>query len=75
MEKGITSSDTDSIEIIVNGKHYALLPLCSFHDLPTEFRHNQIECIYGLKDIFASKNVYEVVDDKKYMLCKIKYGF
>lgn len=67
------------IEITVGEKHYALLPLCSFHDIESfseggEWRGTVVENQFGLRDLNATVNVYEITDPKKVMMAKIKYG-
>ena len=69
--------DTHFEEAVIlekNGKKYALLPLCIFHDLPTRDRHLDIKKQFGLVDIHETKTVYEIVDESKFMLAKIKYN-
>ena len=56
-----------------DGRKYALLPLCTFNDIPTKDRDNQILEQFGLRDLICSKSLYEIVDEKKMMLAKIKY--
>jgi len=65
------------IEITIGDKQYALLPLCTFHDIPNEeynSRYTVVEKQFGLKDAFGTFNLFEVVDPKKLLLTKIKYG-
>jgi hypothetical protein len=65
------------IEITIGDKQYALLPLCTFHDIPNElynFCYTVVEKQFGLKDTFGTFNLFEVVDPKKLLLAKIKYG-
>jgi hypothetical protein len=67
------------IEITVGEKHYVLLPLCSFHDIPSfseggEWRETSVEKQFGLRDLYATVNVYEIIDPKKVIMAKIKYG-
>jgi hypothetical protein len=57
-----------------NGKTYALLPLTIFHDMPVANRDLEIRKQFGLRDIVCSKSLYEITDEKKLMLAKIKYG-
>lgn len=57
-----------------NGKTYALLPLTMFHDLPVVNRDLEILKQFGLRDTICSKSLYEITDEKKLMLAKIKYG-
>lgn len=70
---------TTAVEVTIDGKNYAFLPICVFDDIPVgieakEFKYEAIETKFGLRDMFASKTVYEITDMKKYMLAKIKYG-
>ena len=53
-----------------NKKKYALVGLCVFNDISSEI----LESNFGLIDIHKSRTVYEITDEKKYMLAKIKYG-
>jgi len=65
------------IEITIGDKQYALVPLCIFHDIPDELynsRYTVIEKNFGLRDRFNTFNLFEIVDPKKTMLAKIKYG-
>jgi hypothetical protein len=69
------------IEITIQGKQYALVPLCMFHDIPTnynengyKFRFEVVEQQFGLKDVNQTYTLHEVIDPKKVMLAKIKYG-
>ena len=67
------------IEVVIDGKLYALVPLCTFHDIPDsyetmEFRSTKVENQFGLRDTINTMNLYEVTDPKKVMLAKIKYG-
>lgn len=65
------------IEITIGDKQYALIPLCTFHDIPDELynsRYAVVEKQFGLRDTFNTVNLFEVVDPKKLLLTKIKYG-
>ena len=62
------------IELTIEGKQYALIPLCLFHDIDDMLRHDIVEKQFGLMDTFSSMNIYEITDPKKVMLMKIKYG-
>jgi len=64
------------IEITIGDKQYALLPLCTFHDIPELYnsRYAVLEKNFGLRDTFNTVNLFEIVDPKKTMLAKIKYG-
>ena len=64
----------EAIFVETNGKKYALLPLCIFHDIPTENRYTALVEQFGLKDACCSKSLYEIVDEKKLILANIKYG-
>jgi hypothetical protein len=73
--------DKQMQEVTINGKQYALVPLCTFHDIPSvnnqfgyKFRSEVIEEQYGLRDIVYTLNLFEITDPKKIMLAKIKYG-
>ena len=69
--------DPSSEEILIlesNGKKYAAVSLIMFHDIPLESRHETVLKNFGLKDIYRAKSLYEIVDEKKMMLAKIKYG-
>ena len=57
-----------------NGKKYALLPLTMFHDMQVANRDLEIMKQFGLRDTICSKSLYEITDEKKLMLAKIKYG-
>jgi len=61
-------------EVTIEGKEYALIPLCFFHDIDTQIRHDVIENQFGLMDTFSSQSLYEITDRKKLMMLKIKYG-
>lgn len=69
------------IEITIEEKQYALVPLCMFHDIPTKcendnyrFRFEVVEQQFGLKDLNQAYTLHEVIDPKKVILAKIKYG-
>lgn len=69
------------IEITIEGKQYALVPFCVFHDIPSKSdddqglcRHQVVKQQFGLVDTFEMYDVYEIDDPKKVMLAKIKYG-
>lgn len=64
----------EAIFIEQNGKKYALLPLCIFHDIPSKNRDTALVDQFGLKDMCCSKSLYEIVDEKKLILANIKYG-
>jgi len=71
------NGDPSSQEILIieaNGKKYAAVGLITFHDIPIENRNETILNNFGLKDIYRSASLYEIVDEKKMMLAKIKYG-
>lgn len=57
-----------------NGKKYIGVHLTMFHDLPTESKYETLLNNFGLKEVYVSKKFYEIVDEKKFMLTKIKYG-
>jgi hypothetical protein len=64
-------------QVTIDGKEYALVPLCTFDDMTKlDFfdRNKAIEDRFGLKDTICSFNLYEVSDPKKVMMAKIKYG-
>jgi hypothetical protein len=66
---------SDEILVIeANGKKYAALSLVMFSDIPIEKRIEIVESHFGLKDIHKTKSLYEIVDEKKLLLAKIKYG-
>lgn len=56
------------------GKKYIILPLCLFHDISTETRNSVIMKQFGLKDICTTRSLYEITDERKLMLLKIKYN-
>lgn len=67
------------IEVTIEGKHYALIPLCQFHDIPNSresytYRYDVVRDQFGLRDMSHSMSLYEIVDPKKVILAKIKYG-
>ena len=64
----------EAIFVEKNGKKYALLPLCIFHDMPSKDRYAAILNQFGLIDACCSKSLYEIVDEKKLILANIKYG-
>lgn len=70
MEKSFEEADV----LEKNGKKYALLPLCIFHDIPIESRDFTVINQFGLIDTYESKSLYEITDEKKFMLAKIKYN-
>lgn len=53
-----------------NGTKFLFVPLTMFHDLTASERLSQL----GIIDNLTTKSVYKVVDEKKFMLAKIKYG-
>jgi hypothetical protein len=61
-------------EVTIDGKEYALIPLCLFHDIAGDLRHDVVANQFGLMDTYASKSLYEITDRKKLMMLKIKYG-
>lgn len=70
------------IEITIGEKQYALVPLCTFHDIKSvtdakyvlKFQSQIIEEQFGLKDLTNTMNLFEITDPKKIMMAKIKYG-
>jgi len=71
------------IEITIGEKQYALIPLCTFHDIASItkdknnvyiFQSQIIEEQFGLKDMLNTVQLYEITDHKKIMMAKIKYG-
>jgi hypothetical protein len=64
----------EAIILEKNNRKYALLPLCIFHDMPTRDRHSDITKQFGIVDIYETKSVYEIIDESKFMLAKIKYN-
>jgi hypothetical protein len=64
----------DAIFVEKGGKTYALLPLTIFHDMPSKNRETELLKQFGLKDACCSKSLYEITDEKKFILAKIKYG-
>jgi hypothetical protein len=66
------------IQMTIGDKHYALIPLCTFHDIPPkqneEYDFEVIARQFGLKNTYKLFSVYEIVDPKKVVLAKIKYG-
>lgn len=63
----------EAIVLENNGKKYAFLPLCIFHDLSLETRDSDIYNQFGLVNFYETKSMYEIIDEKKFMLAKIKY--
>jgi hypothetical protein len=63
----------EAVIVEKNGKKYAFLPLTIFHDMPETDRDKQILEQFGLRDLICSKSVYEIVDEKKLMMARIKY--
>jgi hypothetical protein len=63
----------EAVIVEKDGRKYAFLPLCTFNDIPTNDRDKQILEQFGLKDLICSKSLYEIVDEKKLMMAKIKY--
>jgi hypothetical protein len=66
--------DHQIIEIIVEGKNYALVPLCTFHDIPNEDRNKSVVEQFGLKEAYKTLSVFEIVDHRKMMMAKLKYS-
>lgn len=64
----------ESVVFEKNGEKFALLPLCIFHDIPSEERGSVIKNQFGVADIYKTKSLYRIVDEKKFMLLKIKYN-
>jgi len=67
----------EAIEITIGEKQYTMLPLCTFDDVKSEvhaFKFEKIENSFGLRELHNTRELYEIVDQKKYMLAKIKYG-
>lgn len=69
------------IEVTIEGKQYALVPLTVFNEIRTintenefKFKSDIVEERFGLKDTFTCFNIYEITDPKKIMMAKIKYG-
>jgi len=65
------------IQITIGDKHYALIPLCTFGDISTqehEFKFEAVERQFGLKETYNTVSIFEIVDPKKVVLAKIKYG-
>lgn len=65
------------IQITIGDKHYVLVPLCTFDDISTqehEFRFEAVVRQFGLKDTYNTLSLFEIVDPKKVVLAKIKYG-
>ena len=62
------------LSVEVDGKQYALIPLCTFHDIPCVDRHDVVLNQFGLKDKFIAFSLYEISDPQKLMMAKIKYG-
>ena len=61
-------------EVIFEGKPFALVPLCMFHDMPSENRSERIKEQFGLIDQYFSYSLFEITDRKKLMMLKLKYG-
>lgn len=61
------------IEIKIDDKQYALVPLCKFRDMP-DSRSESVKDQFGLKDLYRTFNLYEVTDPKKMIMLKLKYG-
>lgn len=53
----------------VNGKKYALVPLCAFHGVTSETVKN----CYGLVDTYATVSLYEIEDERKLIFAKLKH--
>jgi hypothetical protein len=65
------------IEIKINDKQYALVPLCTFHDIPNDVLASRCESVkqqFGLKDLYRTLELYEIEDPKKLIMFKLKYG-
>lgn len=65
------------LEFSIDGKNYALVPLCTFHDIePTadKFRSEIVKETFGMLDKNFTFSVFEITDPKKVMLARIKYG-
>ncbi len=63
----------EAVIVEKDGRKYALLPLTIFHDMPIMDKDKQILEQFGLRDLICSKSLYEIVDEKKLMMAKIKY--
>jgi hypothetical protein len=63
----------EAVIVEKDGRKYAFLPLTIFNDMPIKDRDEKILEQFGLKDLICSKSLYEIVDEKKLMLAKIKY--
>lgn len=61
-------------EVTLQGKPFALVPLCMFHDMPIEDRTRMIKEQFGLIDHYCSYDLFEITDQKKLMMLKLKYG-
>ena len=66
----------DTFEVHQNGKRYVFIPLCTFHGDPDNSVQSasDTESRYGLKDAYNTHNMYEITDEKKWFLAKIKLG-
>ena len=66
------------IQIIIGDKHYALIPLCTFNDIPPKqddvYQFEVLEKQFGLKNTHRLFDLYEIIDPKKVALVKLKYG-
>lgn len=69
---------TKAVEVTIDGKEYAILPLCSFPDIKSgvdyKSKSDAVEDKFGLTDLFSARSLYEITNKRKYMLAKIKYG-
>jgi hypothetical protein len=68
-------SKDHSVEVIIEGSNYALIPICAFHKVEAGDlikRWDIIENTFGLRDTFATFNLYKIDDQKKWMLAKLK---
>jgi hypothetical protein len=65
----------ESIETTSEGKNYVLLRICFFRNHSNEpLTNDEVREMYGLKDALQTRTVFEIEDESKYMLAKIKYG-
>lgn len=66
---------SDQITIAeIQGKKYALVSLCTFHDINSIERSETIKKLYGLKDMYKTVSLYEIEDERKLVFMKLKYS-
>lgn len=70
------AENKQTFEVTHNGKTYVFVPLCTFHEDPdnTVQSTQDTESRYGLKDNYRTHTMYEITDEQKWFLAKIKLG-